>query len=108
MKHGLLGEYKFDGKQGVLDFIRQTGCIQFDPIDFCEKNAELTLQSRVMNFTKEMLDKLLYKERKLYDSYDKCLSIIPIENWPYFERGRKATRERNMRFVIHLNRLKNL
>ncbi|MFI8715875.1 hypothetical protein [Brevibacillus brevis] len=33
LKHGLLGEYQFTGKQGVLDFVRQVGCIQYDPID---------------------------------------------------------------------------
>ena len=33
LKHGLMGEYKFIGKQGVCDFIRQAGCNQFDPID---------------------------------------------------------------------------
>ena len=30
LKHGLLGEYKFIGKSGTLDFIRQAGCIQYD------------------------------------------------------------------------------
>ena len=47
LKHGLIGNYKFSGKQGVLDFVRQVGCIQFDPIDVCGKNAELVLLSRV-------------------------------------------------------------
>ena len=32
MKHGLLGEYKFAGEHGTLDFIRQVGCIQFAPV----------------------------------------------------------------------------
>ncbi len=54
LKHGLIGEYKFIGKQGVCDFIRQAGCIQFDPIDVCGKNPELTLQSRIRGFTKEI------------------------------------------------------
>ena len=43
IKQGLSGEYKFVGKQGALEFIRQAGCIQFDPIDPCGRNAELTL-----------------------------------------------------------------
>ena len=76
LKHGLLGEHKFTGKQGALDFIRQAGCIQFDPVDMCGKNAELTLQSRVKKFKKEMLYDLLYKDRALFDYPDKQLSII--------------------------------
>lgn len=43
LKHGLLGAHKFIGKQGALEFVRQAGCIQFDPVDSCGKNAELTL-----------------------------------------------------------------
>ncbi|MDD4495589.1 MAG: crosslink repair DNA glycosylase YcaQ family protein [Eubacteriales bacterium] len=92
LKQGLLGEYKFAGKQGILNFIRQTGCIQFDPIDICGRNAELTLQSRVKGFTKDLLDDLLYKDRLLLDHPDKNISIILTENWPYFERWRKTAR----------------
>ena len=90
LKHGLAGTHIFTGKQGVLDFIRQAGCIQFDPVDTCGKNPELVLQSRVRNFTKKTLHELLYSDRLLVDDFDKQLSIYPIEDWPYFLRQRKA------------------
>lgn len=93
LKHGLIGDHKFIGKQGVLDFIGQVGCIQFDPIDTCGKNAELVLQSRVEGFTKNTLDELLYSDRRLIDYPDKNLSISLVESWPYFERFRQAARE---------------
>ena len=93
LKHGLLGSYKFKGKDGILDFVRQAGCIQFDPIDVCGKNAELVLQSRVKNFSKNMLYELLYTERKLLDYFDKNLAIIPLEDWKYFERVRESHRQ---------------
>ena len=32
-KQGLLGTYRFQGKQGALQYVRQAGCIQFDPVD---------------------------------------------------------------------------
>lgn len=98
LKQGLLGEHIFIGKQGALDFVRQAGCIQFDPVDACGKNAELTLQSRVKGFTKKMLYELLYEDRLLVDYPDKNLSIFPTEDWPYFERYRKKARESGMRF----------
>ncbi len=91
-KQGLLGDHRFIGKSGILAFIRQAGCIQFDPIDVCGKNAEIVLQSRVKGFTKQMLYELLYCDRKLLDYFDKNLSIIPIENWKYFERERVCHR----------------
>ncbi len=90
---GLIGPYRFTGKIGAYDYVRRAGCIQFDPVDVCGKNAELTLQSRVKGFTKSMLGELLYEDRKLVDYVDKELSIWPAEDWPYFavfrERGRQ-------------------
>ena len=73
--------------------MRQAGCIQFDPVDVCGKNAELTLQSRVKGFTKKMLGELLYEDRKLVDYADKELSIWPAEDWPYFSSYRDRSRE---------------
>lgn len=98
LKQGLLGEHIFIGKQGAFDFVRQAGCIQFDPVDACGKNAELTLQSRVKGFTKRTLYELLYEDRRLIDYPDKNLSIFPTEDWPYFERYRQAARNSGERF----------
>ncbi|PZD97078.1 winged helix-turn-helix domain-containing protein [Paenibacillus sambharensis] len=98
LKHGLLGEYKFSGKLGVMEFVRQVGCIQYDPIDVCGKNAELVLQSRIQGFTKKMLDEILYQDRLLIDYPDKNLAIIPVEDWPYFERYREAARQHAKRY----------
>lgn len=98
LKQGLLGEYRFIGKQGAYEYVRQAGCIQFDPVDACGKNAELTLQSRVKGFTKKMLYELLYEDRLLLDFPDKNLSILPMEDWPYFERYREAARKCGKQF----------
>ena len=46
LKHDLLWPYRFRGKNGALEYVRQAGCIQFDPGDVCGKNAELVLQAR--------------------------------------------------------------
>ena len=92
-KQGLIGTYRFIGKEGAYDYIRQAGCIQYDPVDVCGKNAELTLQSRVKGFKKSMLHELLYVDRKLVDYADKELSIWPAEDWPYFSSYRERSLE---------------
>jgi uncharacterized protein YcaQ len=92
-KQGLIGKYRFTGKDGAYAYVCQAGCIQFDPVDVCGKNAELTLQSRVKNFKKTMLHDLLYKDRKLVDYADKELSIWPSEDWPYFSSYRERSRK---------------
>ena len=91
LKQGLIGTYRYIGKQGAYDFIREAGCIQYDPVDVCGKNAELTLQSRVKGFTKKNLQDLLYKDRLLVDYPDKELSIWPSEDWPYFSSYRERS-----------------
>ena len=93
LKQGLLGEYRFSGKDGAYRYVRQAGCIQFDPVDVCGRNADLTLQSRVKGFTRQMLDDLLYRDRLLVDYSDKELSIWPSEDWPYFAPYRERSRE---------------
>ncbi|NLG27983.1 MAG: winged helix-turn-helix domain-containing protein [Chloroflexi bacterium] len=92
-KHGLVGQHTFTGTDGVLAFVRQAGCIQFDPVDICGRNAELVLQSRVRGFSKQMLDELLYVDRRLVDYFDKNLAIVPVEGWPNFERTRQQHRQ---------------
>ena len=92
-KQGLIGPYRFIGKAGAYNYVRQAGCIQFDPVDVSGKNAELTLQSRVKGFRKSMLRELLYEDRKLVDYADKELSIWPAEDWPYFFPYRDRSRQ---------------
>jgi len=94
LKQGLTDKHKFAGKQGAFAFVRQAGCIQFDPVDVCGRNADLTLQSRVKGYTKDMLDELLYKDRLLLDYPDKNTSIICAEDWPYFGQSREGARRR--------------
>ncbi len=93
LKQGLIGEYIFEEKKGIMGYIKQGGCIQFDPIDVCGKNPELVLQSRIKGFTKAMLYELLYEDRMLVDYFDKNLSIIPLENWKYFKRTREENKK---------------
>lgn len=90
LKQGLMGKYKFVKEKGVCEYIKQAGCIQFDPIDVCGKNADLVLQSRVEGFSKDMLYKLLYKDRKLIDYFDKNMSIFSVDDWKYFARIRAS------------------
>ena len=97
-RQGLLGEHRFIGKDGAYQYVRQAGCIQFDPVDVCGRNAELTLQSRVKGFTKKMLEDLLYRDRLLVDYSDKELSIWPSEDWPFFSSYRERSLSHGKQF----------
>ena len=98
LRQGLLGKYRFAGKDGAYRYVRQAGCIQYDPVDVCGKNAELTLLSRVKEFTKKTLGDLLYKDRLLVDYADKELAIWAREDWPYFAPYRERSRVHGNQF----------
>ncbi len=92
-KQGLSGEYKFHGYSGMLDFIKQAGCVQYDPLDRCGKTHEITLHSRVLGFTKDLLYEALYDKRDIIDYFDKNMAIFSIYDWPFFARRRLKARE---------------
>lgn len=91
-KHGLLGATPFVGKEGIVAYVRQAGCVQYDPVDVCGKSHELALLNRVKGFSKELLRQLLYEDRILMDFWDKNMSLVLTEHWPYFEPVREAYR----------------
>ncbi len=86
---GLLNEHRFEGRQGVLDFVRKVGCVQFDPVDICGRSPDLTLLSRVKGFKAGHLQSLLYDSRELLDHFDKQLSIYHKADWQHFARLRQ-------------------
>ena len=92
-KQGLLGLSPFTGKQGILDFMKQAGCVQYDPVDVCGKSHELTLLARIQGFTRDMLWDLLYTDRQLIDYFDKNMCIMHTTDWPYLEPIRAYYRE---------------
>lgn len=93
-KNGLLGENALRGKEGVLAYVRQAGCVQYDPIDVCGCSHELALLSRVKGFQRGMLPEMLYQDRTLIDFFDKNMCLMRTEDWPYLAFLRRGFRMR--------------
>ena len=91
--HALLPPNRLVGKEGVLLYIRKAGCIQYDPLNIVGRNPDLVLQSRIRDYTPELLKELLYEDRLLVDGWDKNMSIYPLEDWPNFSRRREEARK---------------
>ncbi len=85
---GLQTKEPFIGKEGILDYFKRVGCIQFDPLNVVGRNPDLVLQSRIKNYSKNMLEELLYQDRQLIDGWDKMMAIHLATDWPYFRRLR--------------------
>jgi len=76
--------------KGMLDTVRRLGFLQMDPISTVAPPQQLVLFSRLGPFDPSRLERLLWKERKLFE-YDAF--IYPIEDLP-LQRARMAKRRR--------------
>jgi hypothetical protein len=96
IRQGLAGEWRFEGKEGVMAWMRSVRCLQFDPLNVVGYNPHLVLQARIRGYRPEMLDELLYRDRLLFDGWDKNMSILLTEDWPCFARRRKTVLDGRM------------
>lgn len=104
-RQGLLGEKIYRGKQGVIDYTRRAGCVQFDPVDVCGRSPELSYFSRVAGYQSAMLSEALYADRALIDYFDKNLCILPAGDWPCFARTRAYHMQPERRSYLAVQRL---
>jgi uncharacterized protein len=66
-------------QEEVFDRLRS---IQFDPIAPVGCNHDLVLQARLPSYKIGDWEKLAYKDRHIYDGWDKMASLVPFEGWP--------------------------
>ena len=79
------------------------GSIQFDPLEVAGRNHDLVLLARIHGYRREWTDALLYEERRLYESYNKGLSLLPVSELPWFRLtwDRNQARHEGSTFVEH-------
>jgi uncharacterized protein len=78
------------GPKAVLEVFRRLGSIQFDPIPVAGRNHDLVLHARVADYEPAWTDRL-YERRKVFEAYNKGLSLVPIDDFPWF-RGTLSKR----------------
>lgn len=89
----------FKWYEGIIEFVKRVGCMQYDPLNVVGRNIELMLQSRIENYRPDMLQKIMYEDRKLIDGWDKMMSVYSTEDWPYFRRIR-IRRKSEVEYVL--------
>ncbi|MFX0097606.1 MAG: winged helix-turn-helix domain-containing protein [Candidatus Hodarchaeota archaeon] len=85
MRQHLAGPRSPPNETGILRVFRDLGCIQIDPISVVAPSHFLVLWSRLGPFDPKDLDKLLWGERKLFENWAHCTSIVPTEDYPIFD-----------------------
>lgn len=99
--HGMIGKRQFYGKDGIVEYIKKVGCIQFDPLNVVGRNVDLVLQSKVRDYKPDMLEDLLYDHRELIDGWDKMMSIYHMSDFQNMTHVRKAHSEENINIMQH-------
>ena len=60
------------------------GSLQFDPLEVAGRNHDLTLLARVAGYRRAWTDDLLYRDRVLYETYNKMFSLVPTAQLPWY------------------------
>jgi uncharacterized protein YcaQ len=68
----------------VMTVLDRLGSLQFDPLEVAGRNHDLILLSRIRDYRREWTDALLYRDRRLYETYNKGLSLVPTTELPWF------------------------
>lgn len=106
--HNLDDSQKFEDIDGVLDYFNRVGSIQYDPLNVVGRNADLVLQAKVKGYQPKLLEKLLYKEHKLVDGFDKEMCIYQTKDYNNFQRVRESTARATKNVLANRNQLEAL
>ena len=64
--------------------IDRLGSLQFDPLEVAGRNHDLTLLARIAGYRRTWTDGLLYRDRVLYETFNKMLSLVPTAELPWY------------------------
>lgn len=68
----------------ILDVTRSIGCLQLDPITTVAPSHLIVLWSRLGAFDTSDIDRLLWKEKKLFEYWAHQSSIVLMEDYPLY------------------------
>jgi uncharacterized protein len=82
LKQRLAGPRPPSDRGGILEVVRDLGCLQLDPIRVVERSHLLVLWSRLGGFDLAELDALMWDERRLFEYWAHRASIVLTEDYP--------------------------
>jgi len=78
----LAGQRPTPDSDGILDVVRDLGCLQLDPTNAVARSHLLVLWSRLGHYDTARLDALLWRERRLFEYWAHAASIVPTDDYP--------------------------
>lgn len=79
-----------DDKAAIARVFQALRCIQIDPIRAVERTELLVLWSRIGAFDPRALRELAFVDKRLFEDWAHCASIVLMEDYPLFLYGKRA------------------
>jgi uncharacterized protein len=95
-KQGLWPGRRWRGVEGAEQAMRAIDYLQLDPLQIVARSHDITLHSRVLDYTPGMWEEVTYQQRKFFD-WGGWLAVRPMDelpNWRVVMRRQRETSER--------------
>jgi uncharacterized protein YcaQ len=97
-KQGLWPGRRWRGIAGAEQAMRAIDYLQLDPLQIIARSHDITLHSRVLDYTPGMWEELAYGQRKFFD-WGGWLAVRPIDELPHWRVAMRRERESNSRML---------
>lgn len=81
--------------ESVLRVMDRLGSLQFDPLEVAGRNHDLVLLARIAGYRRDWAEHWLYTDRRLYETYNKSLQIVPVAELPLYRYAWDRARTRH-------------
>ncbi|CAA9276132.1 MAG: protein of unknown function DUF1006 [uncultured Chloroflexia bacterium] len=95
-KQGLWPGRRWQGITGAEQAMRAMEYLQLDPLQIIARSHDITLHSRVLDYTPGMWEDLAYRQRKFFD-WGGWLAARPMDELPHWRVVMRRERESNER-----------
>jgi uncharacterized protein YcaQ len=82
-KQGLWPGRRWRGLEGTEQAMRAIEYLQLDPLQIIARSQDITLYSRVLDYTPGLWEEVTYQQRKFFD-WGGWLAVRPIDELPYW------------------------
>ena len=103
-KQGLWPGRRWRGIQGTEQAIRAMEYLQLDPLQVIARSQDITLHSRVLDYTPGMWEDVTYQQRKFFD-WGGWLAVRPMDELPYWRVVMHRERDRGPDIDTRIHRM---
>ena len=91
-KQGLWPGRRWRGIKGTEKAMRAMEYLQLDPLQIIARSQDITLYSRVLDYTPAMWEEVTYKQRKFFD-WGGWLAVRPMDELPHWRAVMRRERD---------------